>query len=213
MTLGEKITKLREENNLTQQDLAQKLNYTAQAISKWENNTSEPKLDTLREIAKIFNVSLAELLEEGKQETVAEENNKETIKNKYGVKFEIKEDEECINRIKALSISIVWAVFLGMTTALVMIDSSVSIALSVLCAIAVLILTLNFVYKKQVSASVKKSLWNFQCDVYTLANFAAKSSILFLIKFPLLLIDLVIYLCKLVYLIIKSLFLWGEGNV
>ena len=72
--LGEKIKNLRTKNSLTQKDLAEKLFVTAQAVSRWENNEVEPSIATLTEMAKIFNVSVSELLEEEqKQENVAKE--------------------------------------------------------------------------------------------------------------------------------------------
>lgn len=72
--LGEKIKKLRTTNSLTQKDLAEKLFVTAQAVSRWENNEVEPSIASLTEMAKIFNVSVSELLEEEqKHEIVAKE--------------------------------------------------------------------------------------------------------------------------------------------
>ena len=60
---GEKIIELRRQNNLTQADLGKKLNISAQAISKWENNQSEPDMNTLKMISSLFNVSIDELLD------------------------------------------------------------------------------------------------------------------------------------------------------
>ena len=72
--LGEKIKALRANSSLTQKDLAEKLYVTAQAVSRWENNEVEPSIATLTEIAKIFNVSVSELLEEEqKQEILTKE--------------------------------------------------------------------------------------------------------------------------------------------
>ena len=72
--LGEKIKTLRINNSLTQKDLAEKLYVTAQAVSRWENNEVEPSITTLTEMAKIFNISVSELLGEEvkeKQQEVA----------------------------------------------------------------------------------------------------------------------------------------------
>ena len=62
--LGEKIKQLRTDNGLTQKDLADKLFVTAQAVSRWENNEVEPSVSTLTELAKIFNVSVSEIVGE-----------------------------------------------------------------------------------------------------------------------------------------------------
>ena len=64
MTLGQKIKKLRIENNLTQKDLADRLYVTFQTVSKWENDENEPDVATLRELAKLFDCSLDYLLSE-----------------------------------------------------------------------------------------------------------------------------------------------------
>jgi transcriptional regulator with XRE-family HTH domain len=60
--VGKKISALRKENKLTQDDLASKLFVTRQNVSKWEVGTTFPSLDTLVELTKIFNVSIEELL-------------------------------------------------------------------------------------------------------------------------------------------------------
>lgn len=63
MTLGKRLKILRKMNYYTQQTLAQELNISAQAISKWENDLSEPDLATLRKLAELYKISLSELLE------------------------------------------------------------------------------------------------------------------------------------------------------
>ncbi|MBO5312634.1 MAG: helix-turn-helix transcriptional regulator [Clostridia bacterium] len=63
MTLGERLASLRKRNYFTQQALGQRLNISAQAISKWENDQSEPDLATLRKLAELYGISLSELIE------------------------------------------------------------------------------------------------------------------------------------------------------
>ena len=63
MTLGEKIAMYRKNNGMTQQELGERLNISAQAVSKWENDLSEPDIATLKRIAELFRVSLVELLD------------------------------------------------------------------------------------------------------------------------------------------------------
>ncbi|TPR37790.1 helix-turn-helix domain-containing protein [Apilactobacillus micheneri] len=62
MNLGLKIKNGRKKMNLTQQELANRLHVTRQALSRWENNVSYPNLDMLVDISKSLNVSLNELL-------------------------------------------------------------------------------------------------------------------------------------------------------
>ena len=52
MTFGEKLTAARKEKNLSQEELAQKLYVTRQAISRWENNTAQPSLEMLSVICR-----------------------------------------------------------------------------------------------------------------------------------------------------------------
>lgn len=55
--IGMQIAKLRKENNITQDELAKKLDVSAQAVSKWENGGA-PDLDLLPKIADYFGVSI-----------------------------------------------------------------------------------------------------------------------------------------------------------
>ena len=64
MTLGEKLSKLRKENNYTQEQLADVLGVSRQAISKWESNITYPETDKLIRISELFHCSLDYLLKE-----------------------------------------------------------------------------------------------------------------------------------------------------
>ena len=58
MTLGEKISSLRGAANMSQGDLAEKLNYTDKAISKWERGESAPDVITLVQLADQFDITV-----------------------------------------------------------------------------------------------------------------------------------------------------------
>ena len=60
--VGKFIENLRKEKGLTQQDLADILSVSNQAVSKWERSESSPDTDNLIELAKIYNLTLDELL-------------------------------------------------------------------------------------------------------------------------------------------------------
>ena len=62
-TFGEKLASLRKQANMTQNDLADKLMVSRQAITKWENDKGLPDIDNLVMISKIFNVTMEDLLE------------------------------------------------------------------------------------------------------------------------------------------------------
>lgn len=60
--LSEKIRELRRKNGLSQEELADKLNVSRQAVSKWETGAAVPTTETLVELADYFGVSLDYLL-------------------------------------------------------------------------------------------------------------------------------------------------------
>lgn len=56
-TIGKNIRRLRKERNLTQEELAEKLNVSAQAVSKWENEAGLPDISQILPLASVFGVS------------------------------------------------------------------------------------------------------------------------------------------------------------
>ena len=60
--VGSKIIKYRKEQNLTQDDIAEKLFVSRQLVSKWENGTEVPSIDVLLELCKLFEITFKELL-------------------------------------------------------------------------------------------------------------------------------------------------------
>ncbi|ATP41284.1 transcriptional regulator [Solibacillus sp. R5-41] len=64
MTFGEKLFKLRKEKGLSQEALAEKLNTTRQAISKWENGQGYPETERLLMIGNVFEVTIDYLLKD-----------------------------------------------------------------------------------------------------------------------------------------------------
>ena len=62
MTTGMRLATYRKTKNLTQQQLGEQLNISAQAVSKWENDLAEPDIATLRKLATLYGVSINDLL-------------------------------------------------------------------------------------------------------------------------------------------------------
>ena len=62
MTLGEKLSEKRRSKNMTQDDVAEKLGLTPQAVSKWENDASCPDISLLPTIASLYDTTIDELL-------------------------------------------------------------------------------------------------------------------------------------------------------
>ena len=62
--LSDNIRKYRKLNNMSQDELAEKLNVTRQSISLWETGQTQPSLDNIIAFAKLFNVATDDLLTE-----------------------------------------------------------------------------------------------------------------------------------------------------
>lgn len=62
MKLPDKIIKHRKANGWSQEDFAEKLNISRQAISRWENGTALPDVQNILQISKLFNVTTDYLL-------------------------------------------------------------------------------------------------------------------------------------------------------
>ena len=62
--LAKNITALRIKNKMTQTELGEKLNYTDKSVSKWEHGDSTPPIDTLKDIADLFGVTVDFLITE-----------------------------------------------------------------------------------------------------------------------------------------------------
>ena len=80
MEFNEKLQKLRKEKNLTQEELAEKLFVSRTAISKWESGRGYPSIDSLKVIAKFFQITIDELIGSEEIITLAEQDKKENNK-------------------------------------------------------------------------------------------------------------------------------------
>lgn len=57
MNLKETLLSTRQKNNLTQEEFAEKLHVTRQAVSRWENGETTPSIDTLKKVSALFNIN------------------------------------------------------------------------------------------------------------------------------------------------------------
>ena len=62
MEISEKVLQLRKANNLTQEELAEKLNVSRQSVSKWESGQTIPELEKLIALSEVFQVTTDYLL-------------------------------------------------------------------------------------------------------------------------------------------------------
>ena len=60
--LGEMISSLRKEKGMTQSELAEKMNVTDKAVSKWERNLACPDVNSIPKLAEILGITVEELL-------------------------------------------------------------------------------------------------------------------------------------------------------
>lgn len=90
MNIGEKLFELRKSKNLSQEEVAEKLNVTRQTVSKWETNQSTPDFDKIVPLCELFEISTDELLRGKKSES--QEENDITILEKQEDNTEVKED-------------------------------------------------------------------------------------------------------------------------
>lgn len=82
--IASNLVALRKKNNLTQNDLAEKINYSDNAVSRWERAEVTPSIETLQQIAEFFGVPLASMLEDRVVEVSDSFNKKQKI-NKLAV--------------------------------------------------------------------------------------------------------------------------------
>lgn len=75
MEFNEKLQQLRKEKGLTQEELAARLFVSRTAVSKWESARGYPNIDSLKAIARLFSITLDELLSSDEALTLAERDN------------------------------------------------------------------------------------------------------------------------------------------
>lgn len=86
MTLGDKLAKLRKENNYTQEQLADILGVSRQSVSKWESDLAYPETDKLVKLGELYNCSMDYLLKDGVVDDV-ENGVEDDIEKKQRVPF------------------------------------------------------------------------------------------------------------------------------
>ncbi len=81
--IGQKISMLRKAQNMTQMELADRMNISFQAVSNWERGLSMPDISKLPELAQLFGVTIDELLGEKSEilESIVNDNTDEFLKN------------------------------------------------------------------------------------------------------------------------------------
>lgn len=111
IAVAQNISQLRKDNKLTQSELAEKLNYTDKAVSKWERGESVPDVSVLKNIADLFGVTVDYLITTDHKlpEHIPENIQKITKRNRIF--------------LTAMSVALVWLVATSVYTIL---DSTIS---------------------------------------------------------------------------------------
>lgn len=78
-TMGEMISELRKEKGMTQSDLAEKMNVTDKAVSKWERDLACPDINSISTLAAILGVTTDELLNAKKDTKIKSEETEKLI--------------------------------------------------------------------------------------------------------------------------------------
>ena len=101
MLFNDKLKKIRGEYNLTQEELAEKLDVSRQAITKWESGEGMPDVENLKQLAILFNTTLDELIMEDKKVLIPEKRYKyiEEMEIDHSKHFDVK-----LNKIGEISI-------------------------------------------------------------------------------------------------------------
>lgn len=81
MRLDEKLVHLRKENGLTQLELAEAVNVSRQAVSKWESGGGMPSTENLQYLSKLYNISLEDLLDNEKDVPLKKDISQKTDKD------------------------------------------------------------------------------------------------------------------------------------
>ena len=87
MEFHEKLQHLRKQKAMTQEELAQRLYVSRTAVSKWESGRGYPSIDSLKELAKFYGVTIDELLSGGEALTIAEEDHRAQIRRSRDLVF------------------------------------------------------------------------------------------------------------------------------
>lgn len=113
MTLGQRLQKARKESGLSQEELAEQLGVSRQAVSKWENDSGYPEMEKMIRLSQLYQVSLDYLVGNGQE---PERSNEENAAAGWYVSRELAEGYLSYQKTKFMKIGIcVLLVFLSST--------------------------------------------------------------------------------------------------
>ncbi|MBQ6323797.1 MAG: helix-turn-helix domain-containing protein [Bacilli bacterium] len=148
--IGRFIAELRKEKNMTQQELADKLNITDRAISHWENGRSMPDAGVILELCKILNININELLSAKKIKE--EKYNERAEESLLEMRREIETQNKKILTLNKIIINLAIIIFVVIGLAATFIEMSmlirnIIVAVDLVMLILVGFFTLNILQK------------------------------------------------------------------
>lgn len=176
-TMGAFISSLRKSKGITQKELAEMLNVSDKAVSRWECDQTVPDIMLILLIADIFNVTADELIRgariKSEQPTEAQEKN---VQKRLEVIFESK-----LKKYKTLSVIPLAVTFIGVIIGFICgsltyyeVGIGISLAFFVCAAACQIVFLLNFKnstdtndLKEEISEKIKKSIFEFTFNTFT----------------------------------------------
>ncbi|MGN1066271.1 MAG: helix-turn-helix domain-containing protein [Candidatus Fimimonas sp.] len=113
-TIAKNLVKFRKQSNLTQQELAEKINYSDKAVSKWERGEGIPDVLVLKALADIYGITVNDFLTEGASVPLVKPRRKNLIAKRWLVAL--------------LSAGLVWLIATVVTVVWLLVDNTVPVA-------------------------------------------------------------------------------------
>lgn len=180
--IAENISIYRKHNNMTQIQMAEALNYSDKAISKWERGESIPDIYVLIQVANLFGIEINDLISEPKKKITSNRTNK--------------------NVITLLSIALTWVVASAVFSLLIAFPKTHDFAwlsfIYALTASAIVYLVLSAVWKKRLRVLIGESLLFYfaPLSICCSLSFKYNSWSIFFIAIPLQVLALLWYFRK-----------------
>ncbi|MEE1186535.1 MAG: helix-turn-helix transcriptional regulator [Acutalibacteraceae bacterium] len=178
-TIARNISQLRKINSITQAELAEKLNYSDKAISKWERGESVPDVAVLKQIADMFDVTVDYLLTKDHTEYNKQHRNisKRRYKNRVAVTL--------MSIVLALGVALTTFVLITMVTGQVRLTwTAFIVAIPVMCIVWLVFNTLWF-NRRLNYLIITIIMWSLLTIIYIFTFKAAHLSwLIFLLGIP-----------------------------
>lgn len=151
MYIGNRLYELRKQKNLSQEEVAEKLQVTRQTISKWETNQSQPDFDKIIPICELYGITADELFGNLK-ENQSKQNYK--VDNEIDLRLKKRNALVVSSSVFLYFIAVIWIILASNFSWLV--DTVMISIFLLICAIATVILIFNFMSLPKQEREVEK---------------------------------------------------------